>query len=65
MKSHLDNKVIYEHGTYLLVPESKVFFNPKTNNVVVVDKSGNYVSGWKLDPNTKQYENFMSNGVLR
>ncbi|MFZ5296007.1 hemagglutinin repeat-containing protein [Enterobacter bugandensis] len=65
IKSHLDNKVTYEHGTYLLVPESKVFFNPKTNNVVVVDKSGNYVSGWKLDPNTKQYENFMNNGVLR
>lgn len=65
IKSHLDNKATFEHGTYLLVPESKVFFNPKTNNVVVVDKSGNYVSGWKLEPNTKQYENFINNGVLR
>ncbi|EIH4818521.1 VENN motif pre-toxin domain-containing protein, partial [Escherichia coli] len=65
IKSHLDNKTTYEHGTYLLVPESKVFFNPQTNNVVVIDKSGNFVSGWKLDPQTKQYENFINNGILR
>ncbi|MDA5494140.1 hypothetical protein PGS50_12815 [Yersinia intermedia] len=65
IKSHLDTKTTYEHGTYLLVPESKVFFNPQTNNVVVVDKSGNFVSGWKLDPQTKQYENFINNGTLR
>lgn len=65
IKSHLDNKTTYEHGTYLLVPESKVFFNPKTNNVVVIDKSGGFVSGWKLDPTTKQYENFIKNGTLR
>ncbi|EMZ42918.1 MULTISPECIES: colicin D domain-containing protein [Enterobacterales] len=65
IKSHLDNKTTYEHGTYLLVPESKVFFNPQTNNVVVIDKSGNFVSGGKLDPQTKQYENFINNGTLR
>ncbi|MEN5018451.1 colicin D domain-containing protein, partial [Erwinia sp. Eh17-17] len=65
IKSHLDNKNTYEHGTYLSVPDSKVFFNPQTNNVVVVDKKGNFVSGWKLDPQTKQYENFMNNGTLR
>ncbi|EHK7113834.1 VENN motif pre-toxin domain-containing protein [Escherichia coli] len=65
IKSHLDNKTTYEHGTYLLIPESKVFFNPQTNNVVVIDKSGNFVSGWKLDPQTKQYENFINNGTLR
>lgn len=55
IKSHLDDKATYEHGMYLLPPESKVFFNPQTNNVVAVDKSGNLVSGWKLDPQTKQY----------
>lgn len=65
IKSHLDNTNTYEHGTYLLVPESKVFFNSQTNNVVVVDKAGNFVSGWKLDPQTKQYENFMNSGTLR
>ena len=65
IKLHLDNTKTYEHGTYLLVPGSKVFFNPKTNNVVVVDKKGNFVSGWKLAPQTKQYENFMNNGTLR
>ena len=51
--------------TYLLVPESKVFFNPQTTNVVVIEKSGSFVSGWKLDPATKQYENFIKNGMLR
>ncbi|BCQ41573.1 hypothetical protein ERHA54_41760 [Erwinia rhapontici] len=65
IKLHLDNTKTYEHGTYLLVPGSKVFFNPKTNNVVVVDKTGNFVSGWKLAPQTKQYENFMNDGTLR
>ncbi|WP_338111630.1 colicin D domain-containing protein, partial [Rosenbergiella australiborealis] len=65
IKSHLDNKTTYEHGTYLLVPESKVFYNPQTNNVVVIDKSGAFVSGWKLDSTTKQYENFIKNGTLR
>ncbi|WP_420899434.1 colicin D domain-containing protein [Erwinia persicina] len=65
IQSHLNNKTTYEHGTYLLVPESKVFFNPHTNNVVVVDKTGNFVNGWKLDPQTKQYENFINNGTLR
>ena len=47
IKSHLDNTSTYEHGTYLLVPESKVFYNPQTNNVVVIDNTGNFVSGWK------------------
>ena len=65
IKSHLDDKTTYEHGTYLLVPESKVFFNPQTNNVVVVDKYDNFVSGWRLDPKTKQYENFINNGALK
>ncbi|WP_312043914.1 colicin D domain-containing protein, partial [Erwinia sp.] len=65
IRSHLDNKKTYEHGTYLLIPESKVYFNPQSNNVVVVDKSSNFVSGWKLDPQPKQYENFINNGTLR
>ncbi|MGX9306674.1 colicin D domain-containing protein [Pantoea dispersa] len=60
---HLDNTSTYEHGKYLLVPELKVFFNPQKNNVVVVDKTGNFVSGWKLDPQTKKYDNVMDNEI--
>lgn len=50
---------------YGFVKDSKVFFNAATNNAVVVDGAGNFVTGFKLAPGTQQFENFMKNGVLR
>jgi len=50
LAAHLDDVATLEKGTYLYVPDSKVFFNPNTNLVVVLDKNGVFVSGWKLTP---------------
>ncbi|GKW35926.1 hypothetical protein PEC730217_47060 [Pectobacterium carotovorum subsp. carotovorum] len=63
--THLEEKETFEKGTYLLVKDSKVFFNPKTNNVVVMDKDNKFISGWKLDVDSQQYKNYVNNGVLR
>lgn len=63
--NHLGDAATVQKGTYGFVKDSKVFFNPKTNNTVVLDKTGDFVTGFKLSPGTKQFENFMNNGVLR
>uniref|UniRef100_UPI001EF68543 colicin D domain-containing protein n=1 Tax=Snodgrassella communis TaxID=2946699 RepID=UPI001EF68543 len=65
IKNHMGNTATKSQGTYGFVTDSKVFFNPNTNNVVVIDKSGNFVTGFKLVPGTPQYDNYMKNGVLR
>lgn len=54
-----------EKGVYGFVKDSKVFFNSKTNNAVILDASGNFITGFKVTPGTPQYDNFMKNGVLR
>lgn len=54
-----------QQGTYGFVKDSKVFFNSVTNNVVIVDRSGNFVTGFKLSPGTQQFENFIKKGILR
>lgn len=53
------------HGTYGFVKDSKVFFDPQTNNAVILDEKGSFVTGFKLSPGTPQYENYMKNGFLR
>jgi len=54
-----------QQGTYGFVKDSKIFFDTATNNAVVVDSAGNFVTGFKLSSGTQQYENFIKNGVLR
>nr|WP_255296166.1 colicin D domain-containing protein [Xenorhabdus cabanillasii] len=53
-------KAIRDH-----VKDSRVLFSNNTNNAVVVDKFGNFVTGFKLKPGTPQYENYMKNGALQ
>lgn len=65
IESHLSNKSTVEKGTYLLVKDSKVFFNPITNNAVALSKDGQFISGWKLDKDTQQYRNYIEKGILR
>lgn len=38
--------------------------NPTTDNAVVLDSSGNFVTGSKLSPGTQQFEDFIKKGVL-
>ena len=65
MIAHLHNSSTIQKGTYGFVKDSKVFFNDKTNNVVVLDKLGNFVTGFKLIPGDKQYIKYMTEGYLR
>ncbi|AZF09856.1 pyocin protein [Pseudomonas sp. R2-37-08W] len=62
---HLADADTHPQGTYQREEGSKVFFNPKTNNAVILDKEGKFVSGWKLDPNTPQFKNYVEKGVLQ
>ena len=65
IKTHMSSTSTVQQGTYGFVKDSKVFFNSTTNNAVVVDGAGNFVTGFKLAPGTQQFENFIKNGVLR
>lgn len=65
VERHLEDDGTVEKGTYLLVEGSKVFFNSKTNNVVVTSNDGSFISGWKLDVNGPQYKNYIEKGILR
>ncbi len=63
--SHLDDASTISRGTYGFVQKSQVFFNPNTNIAVVLDKSSNFITGFKLLPGSKQFENFTKRGILR
>ncbi|WP_338124574.1 hemagglutinin repeat-containing protein [Ewingella americana] len=65
IENHMDDIATAEKGTYGFVKDSRVYFNSNTNNAVVLDKSGGFVTGFKLTPGTPQYENYIKNGVLR
>ncbi|WP_182111127.1 hemagglutinin repeat-containing protein [Comamonas testosteroni] len=65
IESHMKSPSTIAHGTYGFVKDSKVFFDPQTNNAVILDGKGIFVTGFKLSPGTPQYENYMKNGVLR
>lgn len=65
IKTHMRDSNTIQNGTYGFVADSKVFYNTVSHNVVVVDKGGNFVTGFRLTPGTAQYENFFKNGVLR
>jgi hypothetical protein len=65
LKSHIHDADTVQRGTYGYDSGSKVLFNPKTNNVVILDKADGFVTGFKLDPGTGQYANYIKNGFLR
>jgi len=65
IKNHMNDIATIEKGVYGFVKDSKVFFNSKTNNAVILDASGNFITSFKVTPGTPQYDNFMKNGVLR
>lgn len=65
IEAHLADKGTVEKGTYFHEKESKVFFNPKTNNVVILKKNGDFISGWHLTVGTPQYEVYIKTGNLK
>jgi filamentous hemagglutinin len=65
LQAHAKDSATIQHGTYGFVNGSRVLFNANTNNVVVVDKASQFVTGFKLAPGTPQYQNYLENGILR
>ncbi|MDF1897223.1 S-type pyocin domain-containing protein [Rahnella contaminans] len=65
IEAHLTDKETVEKGTYLHENESKVFFIPKTNNVVILKKNDDFISGWHLTVGTPQYEIYIKTGNLK
>ncbi|MFJ4392201.1 S-type pyocin domain-containing protein [Pseudomonas soli] len=63
--AHLKEKNTLTKGTYLYEKDSTVHFNSTTLNVVILSASGDFISGWKLTPETPQYETYISTGVLK
>lgn len=60
----MDPKTVRK-GTYGFVKDSQVYFNPKTNNIVVFNKTGNFLTGFKIKSGTYQYKKFIKDGLLR
>ncbi|ASQ17398.1 Colicin-D [Enterobacter cloacae] len=64
IETHMADTQTIEKGTYIREEDSKVYFNPKTNNAVVIKKDGSFSTGMKLKPGTPQYKNYTEKGVL-
>ncbi|UTZ29828.1 hypothetical protein HB761_24095 [Vibrio campbellii] len=65
LRMHLADPNTVNRGTYGLVKDSSVHFNSKTNIALVTDSKGNFVTGFKVSPNSAQFNNYVKNGVLR
>ncbi|HAU3242203.1 TPA: colicin-D [Salmonella enterica subsp. diarizonae] len=65
IEAHLADKSTVKKGTYIPEKDSDVFFNPNTNNVVILNKNGKFISGWALTPGTPQYDVYTKTGNLK
>lgn len=61
---HLGSPSTIEKGVYHRYQGSKVFYNPDNNIVVVLKEDGMFLSGWYLEPGSKQEKNYFENEVL-
>ncbi|VDR24480.1 Colicin-D [Raoultella terrigena] len=52
IEAHLADKDTVEQGTYRREKGAKVYFNSTTNNVVILDKNGDFISTWNPIPNS-------------
>lgn len=50
IEAHLADKETVEKGTYRREKGSRVYFNPNSMNVVVIKANGEWLSGWKINP---------------
>lgn len=64
IEAHLSDMDTFEKGTYRRDKGSKVYFNPKTMNAVIIRANGDFLSGWKIDPNEENGKIYLNTGVL-
>ena len=63
LHDHLaDPDTQYIDGTYRKQPVD-IYYNSRTGNAMFADKSGNYISGWRLSPD--QTTNLLTNGNVQ
>ena len=64
IEAHIANKDTVEKGTYRRHKGSVVFFNSVSKNVVILKESGEFLSGWKIDPALEVGRIYLETGVL-
>lgn len=64
IEAHLADKDTVEKGTYRRDKGSKVYFNPKTMRAVIIRANGDFLSGWKIDPNEENGKIYLNTGIL-
>ncbi|WP_306253825.1 colicin D domain-containing protein [Parvularcula sp. IMCC14364] len=62
--SHLNADTTIPWGVYRVNSAHKVFFNNATNNAVVLGPNNEFITGFNIVPNTKQWHNYIKNGNL-
>lgn len=64
IEAHLKDKNTVEKGTYRREKESKVYFNPKNMRVVIIKANGDFLSGWKINPDADNGRIYLETGDL-
>lgn len=64
IEAHLTDKDTVEKGTYRREKGSKVYFNPKSMNVVILKANGEWLSGWKINPAAENGRIYLETGDL-
>ena len=64
VEAHLADKETVERGTYRREKGSKVYFNPKSMNVVILKVNGDWLSGWKINPEAENGRIYLETGDL-
>ena len=64
IEAHLSDKDTFEKGTYRRDKGSKVYFNPKTMNAVIIRANGDFLSGWKINPAADNGRIYLETGEL-
>ncbi|ENR6649993.1 S-type pyocin domain-containing protein [Salmonella enterica] len=64
IEAHLADKDTVERGTYRREKGSEVYFNPKSMNVVILKANGEWLSGWKINPESDNGRIYLETGDL-
>ncbi|HGY3931403.1 TPA: S-type pyocin domain-containing protein [Citrobacter koseri] len=64
IEAHLTDNATVVKGTYRREKGSKVYFNPRTMNVVILKANGEWLSGWKINPDADNGRIYLETGDL-
>ncbi|HFI5335244.1 TPA: colicin D domain-containing protein [Serratia liquefaciens] len=64
IEAHLKDRDTVKKGTYRREKESKVYFNPKNMRVAIIKANGDFLSGWKINPDADNGRIYLETGDL-